>query len=101
MPRSPASASTSSDGARAVARHEQRDAEVDRAPLGVVAVADDDDVALADLVGQRPDVHRQHPDPAVELAVARPDQLAVELLDDRLHRAAASARLVASRDSRM
>ena len=49
VPRSRASASTSSDGARAVAGDEQRDAELDRAALGVGAVADDDDVALADL----------------------------------------------------
>jgi hypothetical protein len=47
----------------------------------------DDDVALADLVGQRADVHRQHPDAPGELeVVVAGDELAVELGDDRLHR---------------
>ena len=48
----------------AVAGHEQRDAEVDRDPLRVRAVADDDHVAGLEAERQRVDVHRQHPDAA-------------------------------------
>jgi hypothetical protein len=47
--------------AGAVARDDQRGAEVDREPLGVLAVADHDDVAVGDPT-RGPDVHRVNPD---------------------------------------
>ena len=73
-------------GHRAVARDQQRDAELDRAALGVGPVADHDDVALADVARQRLDGHGQHPHAPGDLALLAGHQPALGDLDDRLHR---------------
>ena len=69
-----------------VAGHHQRDADLDRPALRVLAVADDHYVALVD-VGQRFRVHRQHPHTAADLTRGVAGyQLAREHLDDRADR---------------
>jgi hypothetical protein len=71
--------------ARPVARHEQCDAKLDRSSLGVVAVADDHHVAVADAVRQRVDVHRQHPYATRQLEAGLAlHELAIELRNDRI-----------------
>ena len=85
VPCSRASAQHLVGGRRAVAGDQQRDAELDRAALGVGPVADDDDVARRDLAGQRLDGHGQHPHAPGDLALLAGHQLALGDLDDRRH----------------
>ena len=73
------------DGLRrgdAVAGDEQVDPGLDDAALGVVAVADDDDVAAADAARVPVGLHGVDPHPAGDPAVLPHDELAAERVDD-------------------
>ena len=77
----------SSSGRRAVAGDEQRDAGLDRDPLGVGAVADHDDVAGLEAERERLGRHREHPHAAADLVVALAHELlALEHGGDRADR---------------
>ena len=93
-PRPRASSRTSSVGSGVVGEDQQRGAELDGEPLRVVAVADDDDVAVGDAAG-RGDVHRVHPHPSGQQH--RPRRSAARRRAPRRSRGRTSARPGGSR----